>query len=216
MPTVDSNARVDVVSSPLDGLLDPPPDVDKGKKKESRRVMLGCIPKTEFLSFCRPIHHRWKTSYSEKTIQSDLRGKRRSIMFHFNAPNKSNSADTTEDITGPVLRSAVEDFDDWVIDHDSYEMNKTKERTLSRYAMEQLWIQHDKTKLLLLVKVDDDEEMFGGKAAAVDAIQNIERTTISGTNYYRLKCTITDGNRNQLVHGSRQLLHRIKKRNASI
>ena len=84
-------------------------------------------------------------------------------MFHFNAPNQSNSDDTTEDVIGPILRSAVEDFDDWVVDHDSYEMNETKERTLSRYAMEQLWIQHDKTKLLLLVKVDDDEEMFGGE-----------------------------------------------------
>ena len=201
LPTINPNDRDDVVPSPLDGLLDPPPAADKKKKKESRRIMLGCIPKTQFLSFCRPIHHRSKTSYSEKKIQSDLRGKRRSIMFHFHAPNQSNSADTTEDVTGPILRSAVEDFDDWVVDHDSYEMNKTKERTLSRYAMEQLWIQHDKTKLLLLVKVDDDEEMFGGKAAAVDAIQNIKRTTISGKKYYRLKCTITDGNRNQLVHG---------------
>jgi len=88
-----------------------------------------------------------------------------------------------------------------VVDHDSYEMNKTEERTLSRYAMEQLWIQPDKTKLLLLVKVDDDKESFGGKAAAIDAVQNIERTIISGKQYYRLKCTITDGNRNELVHG---------------
>ena len=78
-------------------------------------------------------------------------------------------------------------------------MNKTNERVLSRYAMEQLWIQHDKTKLLLLVKVDEDEEMFGGKGAAVDEIQNIERTVISGKQYYRLKFTITDKNRN--LHG---------------
>ena len=122
-------------------------------------------------------------------------------MFHFNAPNQSNDAAATDESTGPVLRSSVEDFDDWVVDHDSYEMNKTEERTLSRYAMEQLWIQPDKTKLLLLVKVDDDKESFGGKAAAIDAVQNIERTIISGKQYYRLKCTITDGNRNELVHG---------------
>ena len=54
---------------------------------------------------------------------------------------------------------------------------------------------------MLLVKVDDDVDMFGGKASAVHAVQNIERTTISGKEYYRLKCTITDGNKHLLVDG---------------
>ena len=135
MPTTNPNVRVYVVPSPLVGLLDPPPDADKGKKMDNRRIMLGCIPKTEFLSFCRPVHHHSKTSYSDKKIQSDLRGKRRSIMFHFNAPNQSNRDDVTEYNTGPLLRSAFEDYDDWVANHDSYEMEKTNQRTLSRYAM---------------------------------------------------------------------------------
>ena len=96
-----------------------------------------------------------------------------------------------------------------MVDHDSYELNTTEEHTQSHYAMEQLWIQHDKTKLLLLVKVDDGAEMFGGTATAVNGIQKIKRTVIMGKEYYRLKCTITDGNRNQLVHGiaSKQYSH---------
>ena len=114
---------------------------------------------------------------------------------------KNNTIPTSDDGDGPNLRSSVEDFDDWVVDHDSYEMNQTKERYLSCYAMEQLWVEPDKTKLLLLVKVDDDGDMFGGKASAIDAIQNIERTTISGKEYYRLKCTITNGNKHLLVDG---------------
>ena len=49
-------------------------------------------------------------------------------MFHFNAPGKNNTIATAEDGAGPNLCSSVEDFDDWVVDDDSHEMNQTKER----------------------------------------------------------------------------------------
>ena len=68
-----------------------------------------------------------------------------------------------EEDSDPILLSAVDNYNDWVVDHDSYVMNQTKERDLSQYAMEQLWVQEDKTKLLLLVKVDEDDDMFGGE-----------------------------------------------------
>ena len=67
--------------------------------------------------------------------------------------------------------------------------------------MEQLWVQKETTKLLLLVNVDDDNNVFGGKASRIDSLQNIEHAKISGKEYYCLKYTITNGNRNLLVNG---------------
>ena len=88
-PIANPNDRARFVTLPIDDILHHTPVQKKNKmKKGASTVMLGCVPKTEFLLFCRPNHYRPKTSYSDKTIQSDLRGKRRNIMFHFNAPGK--------------------------------------------------------------------------------------------------------------------------------
>ena len=125
--------------------------------------MLGCVPKTKFHNFYRPNHYRAKTSYKDKTIQSDLWGKRRNIMFNFNAPDEDKNATHSGDNGGPILRSAVEDYNDWVVKHNSYEINQTNEQSLSQYTMKQLWVQKNKTKMLLLVKVDEDDDMFRGK-----------------------------------------------------
>ena len=43
--------------------------------------------------------------------------------------------------------------------------------------------------------------MYGGLGAAVDKIQSLDRTTISGREYYRLKCTVTSSNMDKLVYG---------------
>ena len=67
--------------------------------------------------------------------------------------------------------------------------------------MEKLWTQENSTKLLLLVKVSDEDNIFGGKGSDINHCQNLERTTISGKQYYRMKCTIDEGNYNMLVHG---------------
>ena len=53
----------------------------------------------------------------------------------------------------------------------------------------------------MLVRVDEDDKMFGGKAKQINKIQNIEIAKISGREYYRIKCTITEGNRDLLVRG---------------
>ena len=132
---------------------------------------------------------------------SSLRGKRHNIMFHFKAPSPKTNATDADDNGGSILGLAIEDYDDWVVDHDSYEMNQTNERYLSHYAMGKLWVKEDKTKLLLIVKVDEDNDMFEGKASKLDSLQNISHAKISGKEYYRLKCTITDGNRDLLVNG---------------
>ena len=65
--------------------------------------------------------------------------------------------------------------------------------------MEQLWVSENTTKLFLLLNVEDDNVLFGGKGGALDAQQQLEPTTISGRKFYRLKCTITAGSRHKLT-----------------
>ena len=60
--------------------------------------------------------------------------------------------------------------------------------------MEQLWVQEGKTKMIILVKVDEDNDIFGWKESKIDLLQNIECAKISGKEYNQLKCTINDGN----------------------
>ena len=69
--------------------------------------------------------------------------------------------------------------------------------------MEQLWLTQDKTKLLVLIKVDDNAALYGRLGAIVEDAQQIEHAKISGRTYYRLKCTVTDSNYNQLVYGEK-------------
>ena len=58
-----------------------------------------------------------------------------------------------------------------------------------------------KTKLLVLINVADNADMYGGLGAAVKKVQYIDCTTISGRDYYRLKCTVTFSNRDKFVYG---------------
>ena len=106
-----------------------------------------------------------------------------------------------DDDVGPKLRSSNEDIDDWVIDSEGINIKTTNQRRLSRYCIEQLWITENKTKLLVLIKVADDVDVYGGIGAAVEKVQRIERANISGREYYRLKCTVTSSTRDKLVFG---------------
>ena len=81
------------------------------------------------------------------------------------------------------------------------EIEHTTERGLNRYALEQLLLTKAKTKLLMLVAVDDDETLFGGLGAKINKQQDLGLASISGRSYYRLKCTIVDSNRDQLLYG---------------
>ena len=78
------NARVTVVKSPLVGVL----NTSTPKKiKGASTVMLGCVPKTEFHDFFPAKSLSGGTSHLNQKLESDLRGMRRQIMFHFNVPS---------------------------------------------------------------------------------------------------------------------------------
>ena len=100
------------------------------------------------------------------------------IMFHSKLPTK-NSTDGEEYSTGPNIRLGADYYDAWVVNSDSYEMNQTKERYLSCYPIGWLQVQKEASKLLLLIMVNKDNDMFEGKVAKIDSLQNIEQTTIS-------------------------------------
>ena len=106
-----------------------------------------------------------------------------------------------DDVVGPRLRSSNEDIDDWVIDSAGIKIETTNQRRLSRYCIEQLFVSEHKTKLLVLINVADDLDIYGGIGAAVEKVQRIERAKISGREYYRLKCTVTASTRDELVFG---------------
>ena len=83
------------------------------------------------------------------------------MLHHFKAPAIPD--DAYEEMQRPILRSDNEDIDDWVIDSASYEMTAVKERSLSRYALEQIVVMEDNSKFLLLIHADDDDVFFGGR-----------------------------------------------------
>ena len=161
--------------------------------------MLGLIPKTEFLHEFRP-RFSTKTELTPSQIDKDLKDKRKWMNAHFqwwDTQRKTND----DEITGPRLRSTNEEFDDWVIDSAGINIETTNQRRLSRYCMEQLWVTEHKTKLLVLVNVADDLDVYGGIGAAVEKVQCIDRANISGREYYRLKCTVTSSTQDKLVFG---------------
>ena len=57
------------------------------------------------------------------------------------------------------------------------------------------------TRMLLLFNVDDDQNLFGGLAARIDNQQQLERASIAGKLYYRLKCTVIEFNKSDIING---------------
>ena len=76
--------------------------------------------------------------------------------------------------SGPITRSDIDIIDEWVTDYNTYEMKWTKECYISQYFLEQLWVTENKTKLLLLVNVDDDHSLFDDKGSKIEKMQEIE------------------------------------------
>ena len=74
------------------------------------------------------------------------------------------AVESPEDIIGPVTRSAVDSEDKWLLDEETFTMETTERRRLLRVPLEHVCIAPKKTKLLLLVGVDDDETLLKGKA----------------------------------------------------
>ena len=84
---------------------------------------------------------------------------------------------------------------------DAADCEVTNIRRLDRYVLEHLFTLPRSTKLLLLVRVDDDDRHFKGRAAVVDEIQQLPRRFISGREYYQLKCSMDDVAFNNMVTG---------------
>ena len=196
--------------SVVQSVFDPPPpehtarrsNPSKGTAPKGRsRTMLGLIPKTEFLQEFRPAF--WtKTELTPNEFDKDLKDKRKWMNAHFQWWDTRRNNDDNDD-AGPKLRSSNEDYEDWVIDSEGINVETTNQRRLSRYCIEQLWVTKHKTKLLVLVSVADDVELYGGIGAAVEKVQRIERANISGREYYRLKCSVTSSTHDKLVYGEK-------------
>ena len=65
----------------------------------------------------------------------------------------------------------------------------------------------EKARLLLLVNVDDDANLFDGLGARMDSIQHMDQASISGRSYYRLQCIIIQSNRDDLVYGAQKKMY---------
>ena len=162
--------------------------------------MQGVVPTSEFLKkVFRPEHYKQNTEYVSKDIEKSLKSKRTWMTYHFIRPPQGFVEN--EDDDGPSLRSSSQAIEDWVVNPDLADMNCTTERDLSIYPLEQLMLMEDRTRLMLLVNVDDDHNLFGGLGAKINAKQQLEIASISGKKYYRLKCTVIQSNRDELVHG---------------
>ena len=97
--------------------------------------------------------------------------------------------------------STVVEDDDWVVDTDAATCEVTDVRRLDRYPLEHIFTLPEKSKLLLLVAVEDDDRVFGGLGMKLDAKQLNGHITISGRKYYRLKCAVSNAVFNKLVTG---------------
>ena len=129
--------------------------------------MLGLVPRTEFLKWPRENHHHKKiTKDSDTEIQSDLKSKRFWILHHFFTPPQPST--TNEAQLGSITRSDIEIIGDWVTYSDTYGMKATTECYISYCPMEQLYVTENKTKLLLLVNVNDYRLLFNGKGSKID------------------------------------------------
>ena len=79
-----------------------------------------------------------------------------------------------------------------MIDLDAAKCDVADTRRLDRYALKHIFTLEAKTKLLLLVRVSEDEALFAGKGAAAHELQQLPTKMISGSEYYQLKCMLTD------------------------
>ena len=63
----------------------------------------------------------------------------------------------------PNTRSNTDDVDDWMIDTSAVNLTTTNLRRLTLYSLEQIFLCEEKTKLLLMIKVEDDDRLLGGR-----------------------------------------------------
>ena len=118
------------------------------------------------------------------------------LFHHFGdrmaAANAARSDRIEEDSPVPrVTRSttAVEE-EDWTVDTDAAACKVTDVRRLDRYFLEHIFTLPEKSRLLMLVDVKDDHDLFGGIGAMIDAVQQNGTVTLGGREYYCLRCEL--------------------------
>ncbi len=116
------------------------------------------------------------------------------MMNHFHRDVRGGGR--ADDSCARTTRSSAEEMDDWVVDSDAVNITVCDHRRLSRYSIEQLMMSREKTRLLVLVRADEDDDAFSAMGKLVNEVQKNEIASIGGRKYIRLKCTITNANSN--------------------
>jgi len=92
-------------------------------------VKIGHVPRSEFWRHPREGHHyKSGNKHIDAKIQSDLLSKRYWLLHLFQFPTTDTANGDIID-SRPIMRSDKEEIEDWIIDSDSFEMNKTNQRS---------------------------------------------------------------------------------------
>ena len=140
-------------------------------------------------------------------IKKETKAQRDKIYWHFadnwwraRVARHTNPA-VSNDPDARVMGSSVFAADDLIIDMDVANCEVTDNRHLDRYYLEHIFTLPETMNVLLLVRVADDVNLFIEIAQVVDINQKLDRKTISGKEYYQLRCNISDAKDNALVTG---------------
>ena len=172
-------------NSTLTDIFKAPPPVKK-KRDNKKEKFIGLIPKSELMRFARGLIYKEtnKTKYSDDRICCDVASRRKVMRNHF---HHDNSKRVHEEQNGSSLCLSLSEIDNWIIDNSVVEMSVSDHRRLSRYPTERLLLYTNKTRLLLLVDIDNNKSMFGGIASKMNETQENEIWFISGRRYIEAK-----------------------------
>ena len=91
--------------------------------------------------------------------------------------------------------------DGWMINMDAAACNVTVICRLDRCPLEHIFVMPEKSRLLLLVSVRDDNSLSEGLDRAVNSVQNNGRITLFEREYFQLKCYVANTQQNALITG---------------
>ena len=100
---------------------------------------------------------------------------------------------------GPTTRSSTAKEDEWALDEEVFSVTTTYRRRLSRMPIESLVVARVGTKLVLLVRANDDAILMGGRAHRIEERQGHSRTSISCREFITLQCHISECRQRQVV-----------------
>ena len=100
---------------------------------------------------------------------------------------------------GPTTRSSAAKEDEWALDEEVFSVATTYRRRLSRMPIESLVVAGVGTKLVLLVRANDNAILMGGRAHRIEERQGHLRTSISRREFITLQCHISECRQRQVV-----------------